>query len=184
MLILNFKFNMKYWVVACCIFLLNNHSALAQIDINNLNIGDLLGKVIKVEKGFEPKFYIGNIKIPKIKKVAEILGVKDIPEVNSLFKTYKTGRTVYKIAAYAGSAIAVYGVIKSLDKAALKQDYQAAIISGISSVASGVIVKLLTKGASYKAVDIFNNTVKNKIKDIFHIGAATQTIGVGVYVRL
>ena len=88
------------------------------------------------------------------------------------------------ISAYTGSAIAVYGVIKSLDKAALKQDYQAAIISGISSVASGVIVKLLTKGASYKAVDIFNNTVKNKIKDIFHIGAASQTIGVGVYVRL
>lgn len=156
----------------------------AQIDFNNLNIGDIIGKVIRVDKGFEPKFYLGNVKIPQVKKVAEILGVKDISEVNSLFKTYRTGRTIYKVASYAGIAITAYGVIKSLDKAAVKKDYQAAIASGISSLASGVIVKLLTKGASYKAVDIFNKAATKKLKDIFHIGAASQTVGVGVYVCL
>ncbi len=175
---------MKYCAIFFAIAFLNARSSFAQIDLNNLNISDLLGQVIKVDKGFEPKFYIGNIQIPKVKKVAEILGVKDIPEVNSLFKTYRTGRTIYKIASYAGSAVAVYGVIKSLDKAALKQDYQAAIISGLTSIGSGVIVKLLTKAASYKAVDIFNHTVRNKIKDIFHIGAASQSLGIGLYVSL
>lgn len=156
----------------------------AQIDLNNLDINDIIGKVIRVDKGFEPKFYLGKVQIPQVKKVAEILGVKNIPEVNSLFKTFRTGRTIYKVASYAGSAVALYGVIKSFDKAALKKDYQAAIASGISSIASGVIVKLLTKSASYKAVDIFNNTVKTKLKDIFHIGAASQNVGVGVFVRL
>ena len=156
----------------------------SQIDFNNLDISQILGTVIKVDKGFEPKFFIGNVKIPSVNKVAEILGVKNNPDINKLFKTYKTGRTIYKIASYTGAAISVYGVIKSLDKAALKQDYQAAIISGISSIGSGVLVKLLTKKASYKAVDIFNKTVTNKIKDIFKIGAASQTLGVGFYVRL
>lgn len=166
----------------CLTFFLNKSSA--QIDFNHIDINEILGKVIKVDKGFAPQFYIGNIKIPQVSKVAEILGVKNNKDINRLFKTYRTGRTFYKIASYAGAAISVYGVVKSFDKAALKQDYQAAIISGISSIGSGVIVKLLTKAASYKAVDIFNNTVRNKIKDIFHIGAASQNLGVGMYVRL
>lgn len=170
-------------LLSFCIFFLSKQS-LAQIDFNHIDVNEILGKVIKVDKGFAPQFYIGNIKIPQVSKVAEILGLKNNPDINRLFKTYRTGRTVYKIASYAGAAISVYGVIKSFDKAALKQDYQAAIISGISSIGSGVIVKLLTKGASYKAVDIFNNTVKNKIKDIFHIGAASQNLGVGMYVSL
>ncbi len=156
----------------------------SQIDFNNIDLNQILGSVIKVDKGFEPKFFIGNVKIPSVNKVAEILGVKNNTEINKLFKTYKTGRTIYKIASFTGAAISAYGVIRSLDKAALKQDYQAAILSGISSIGSGVIVKLLTKKASYKAVDIFNKTITNKIKDIFHIGASSQTLGVGLYVRL
>ena len=156
----------------------------SQIDFNNIDINQILGTVIKVDKGFEPKFFIGNVKRPSVNKVAEILGAKNNAEINKLFKTYKTGRTIYKIASFTGAAISVYGVVRSLDKAALKQDYQAAIISGISSIGSGVIIKLLTKKASYKAVDIFNKTVTNTIKDIFHIGASSQTIGVGLYVRL
>ncbi len=156
----------------------------SQIDFNNIDLNQILGTVIKVDKGFEPKFFIGNVKIPNVNKVAEILGVKNNPDINKLFKTYKTGRTIYKIASYSGMAISAYGVIRSLDKAAVKQDYQAAIISGISSIGSGVIIKLLTKKASYKAVNIFNKTVTNKIKDIFHIGASSKTIGVGLYVKL
>ena len=159
-------------------------TSFAQIDLNNLNVNDILGRVIKVDKGFSPQFYLGNIKIPKVDKLGEILGMKKNPEINKLFKTFKTGRTVYKVATYAGSAIALYGAIKSFDKSAAKSEYQAAFASSISSIATGVIVKLLTKNASYKAVDIFNNTVRNKIKDIFKIGAASQNMGVGVYVSL
>ena len=159
-------------------------SSAQQIDFNNLNIGDIIGKVIKVDKGFSPRFFLANVKIPNVDKVGEILGVKKNNEINKLFKTFKTGRTVYKIASYTGSAIAIYGAIRSVDNAARKQQYQTAFATAIGTVGTGVIVKLLTKGASYKAVDIFNNTVKNKIKDIFKIGAASQTMGVGVYVSL
>ena len=156
----------------------------SQIDFNNIDLNQILGTVIKVDKGFEPKFFIGNVKIPSVNKVAEILGVKNNPEINKLFKTYKTGRTIYKIASFTGAAIAAYGVIRSIDRAAVKQNYQAAIISGITSIGSGVVVKLLTKKASYKAVDIFNKTVINKIRDIFHVGASSQTLGVGLYVSI
>ena len=157
---------------------------LNRIDLNNINLNQLLGQVMKVDKGFAPQFYIGDIKIPKIDKVAEILNLKQNPEINKLFKTYKTGRTVYKIASYTASAIAIYGVIKSIDKATVKKDYQTAFASAIGTVGTGVIVKLLTKGASYKAVDIFNKVAVKSIKDIFKIGIASDTVGVGLYVSL
>lgn len=157
---------------------------LNKIDLNNININQLLGQVMKVKKGFAPQFYIGDIKIPKIEKVAEILNLKQNLEINKLFKTYKTGRTVYKIASYAGSAVAIYGVIKSLDKAAVKNDYQTAFASALGTIGTGVIVKLLTKGASYKAIDIFNKVAVKSIKDIFKIGMASNTVGVGLYVSL
>ncbi|HEX8461300.1 MAG TPA: hypothetical protein VF623_07715 [Segetibacter sp.] len=155
-----------------------------QIDFNNLNPADILTRVIKVDKGFSPQFYLGNVKIPKVDKLGEILGMKKNPEINKLYKTFKTGRTVFQIASYAGTAITIYGVAKSIDKAAAASDAKTALVSGLTAIGTGVIVKLLTKGASYKAVDIFNNTVRNKIKDIFKIGAASNTMGVGLYVRL
>jgi hypothetical protein len=158
--------------------------SFAQIDFDNLNPTDILNRVIKVDKGFSPQFYLGNLKIPKVNKLGEILGMKKDPEIDRLFRTFKTGRTVFQIASYAGTAITIYGVAKSIDKAAAASDAKTALVSGLSAIGTGVIVKLLTKGASYKAVDIFNNTVKNKIKDIFKIGAASQNIGVGLYVRL
>lgn len=157
---------------------------LNKIDLNNININQLLGQVMKVKKGYAPQFYIGDIKIPKVDKVAEILNFKRNSEINKLFKTYKTGRTVYKIASYAGSAVAIYGVIKSLDKAAVKNDYQTAFASALGTIGTGVIVKLLTKGASYKAIDIFNKVAVKSIKDIFKIGMASNTVGVGLYVCL
>lgn len=159
-------------------------SASAQIDLNKINLGDLIGKVMTVDKGFSPKFYIGNVKIPEISKVAEILGMKNNNEINKLFKTFRTGRTIFQITTYAGSAVAIYGVVRKIDNAASKKDYQTAFATAISAVGTGVLVKLLTKGASYKAVDIFNKTVTNAIKDIFKISAASQGVGVGVYVRL
>lgn len=156
----------------------------AQIDFNNLDLGDILGKSIKVDKGFTPDFYLGNAKIPSVDKLGTILGLKNNAEINRLFKTYKTGRTVYKVATYAGSAIAVYGLVKSLDDAVKKNEYQTAFATAIGTAGTGVLIKLLTKGASYKAVDIFNNTVRNRLKDIFKLGAASDNIGVGLYVKL
>ncbi len=177
------------FLILFTLFILFTNNAYSQIDLNkidlnNINLNQLLGQVMKVQKGYSPQFYIGDIKIPKIDKVAEILNLKQNPEINKLFKTYKTGRTIYKVASYAGTAIAVYGVIKSIDKAAVKNDYQTAFASAIGTIGTGVIVKLLTKGASYKAVDIFNKVAIKSIKDIFKIGMASDTVGVGLYVSL
>jgi len=159
--------------------------AFAQIDFDKaFNMGNLLGKTMKVKKGFAPKFSIGNLSVPNINKLGEVFGLKRNEEINRLFKTYKTGRTVYRIAAYAGSAIALYGSVKSLDKAALKQDYQGAVISGLSGIGIGLLSKFLTKQASYKAVDIFNGMIKRKIKDILSVKPSSNTIGMGVYVKL
>ena len=161
----------------------------AQFDINdlnlkNLNIQDIIGKVMNVQHGFSPKFALGNISIPKIQKVAEILGLKKSPDVNKLFNTFRTGRTIFHLTSYAGSAIALYGVIKAAGDSASRTNYKGALIGGLTSALTGIIVKLLTKGAAYKAVDIFNGIAARKIKDIFSIKPASNNIGVGLYVKL
>jgi len=104
--------------------------------------------------------------------------------VNRLFKTFKTGRTIYKVAAYAGGAIAVYSLARKLDNSVKSNDYNGALYSGISAIGTGLVIKFLTKGASYKAVDIFNGIAVKKIRDIFSIGPASNTAGVGLYVKL
>ncbi len=156
----------------------------AQIDLNNLNLKDIFGKVMNVQHGFAPKFSLGNITIPKIHKVAEILGLKKNSDVNRLFSTFNTGRTIYKIAANGGAVVALYGVAKQLGDSASRANYKGALIGGITSIASGLIVKLLTKGAAYKAVDIFNGMAMKKIKDIFSIKSASKGMGIGLYVKL
>jgi len=176
---------MKKFLLFVFIFSAVAKSSTAQIDLDKIfNIDQILGKVVQVKKGFAPKFFLGNQPIPKIAKVAEILGFKRSEEVNKLFNTFKTGRTIYKAAAYLGGAIAVYGTIKAVDKAAAKKDYQGALVGGLSTIGSGLIVKFLTKSASYKAVDIFNGIVRKKIKDILSIQPASSTMGVGLYVKL
>ena len=176
---------MKNWILMASLILSISGSASAQIDLDKiLDLGNLLGKTMQVQKGYVPKFSIGNVAIPNINKLGEIFGLKRNQEITKLYKTFKTGRAIYKVAAYAGSAIALYGTIRSLDKSALKQDYQGAIISGLSSIGTGLISKFLTKGASYKAVDIFNGIARKKIKDIFSIQPASSTIGMGIYVKL
>jgi hypothetical protein len=156
----------------------------AQIDLNHLELQDIIGKVMHVEKGFAPKFSLGKTPIDQISKVAEILGLKKNEEVNRLFKTFKTGRIVYKVAAYTGSAIVVYGLVRKLDNSLKSQDYNTALYSGIGAIGSGLVVKFLTKGASYKAVDIFNGIAVKTIKDIFSVAPASGTAGVGLYVKL
>ncbi|MDF3076429.1 MAG: hypothetical protein K0S09_318 [Sphingobacteriaceae bacterium] len=177
---------MKKLVFLLClssgIFLASN--ANAQIDLENLKPKDILGRVMRVENGFSPKFYLGNIEIRKIVQVAEILGMKKNSEVDRLFRTFRSGRTVFKIASYAGTAVTAYGAIKAVANSTDKQSYQSAIVSGATAIGTGVLVKLLTKGAANKAVDIFNHAAQKKIKDIFKIGAASETMGVGLYVKL
>ena len=161
-----------------------NADAKAQIDLKNIDLADIIGKVMRVDRGFAPKFSLGKQPIEKLSKVGEILGLKKNEDVNRLFSTFKTGRTIWKIASYGGGAILIYGLAKKIDKAAAESDYKTALLSGLTTVAGGLMVKFLTKGASYKAVDIFNGIAVKKIKDIFKIGAATEGVGVGVFVKL
>jgi hypothetical protein len=154
-----------------------------QVDLNNIDINDIIGKVMHVQKGFAPKFSLGNTPIQKINKVAEILGLKKDETINRLFKTFKTGRMIYKVAAYAGGAIVVYGLVRILGNAQAS-DYSTALYSGLGTIGSGLIVKFLTKGASYKAVDIFNGIARKAIKDIFSVAPASGTAGIGLYVKL
>jgi len=172
----------KHILIIAILFLGISKQSSAQIDLENIDLKDIIGRIMKVEKGFSPKFFLGNTKIPKIPKVAEILGMKRNPDVNKLFNTFRTGRTVFQIASYAGSAVALYGVIKSSGDSA--ENYKGALVGGLSSIATGVIVKLLTKQAAYKAVDIFNGIAARKIREIFSIGPASNTAGIGLYVKL
>ena len=173
----------KYFIIICISCLAIGNNAVAQIDLDDLNIKDILGKVVKVERGFSPKFSLGNIRIPKIPKVAEILGLKKNADVNRLFNTFRTGRTIFQITSYAGSAIAVYGLAKQL-KDSVTSSSKTALTSGLVSIGTGLLVKFLTKAASYKAVDIFNGIAARKIKDIFSIKPSSNTMGVGLYVKL
>lgn len=157
---------------------------LKNLDFNNLNLKDIIGKVMKVEHGFSPKFFLGNAKIPKIPQVAEILGLKKNMQAIKLFNTFRTGRTIFHLASYAGTAVALYGVIKSAGDSSSKANYKGALVGGLASALSGVIIKLITKGAAYKAVDIFNGIAARKIKDIFSIRPASNTMGIGLYVKL
>ncbi|HOZ79306.1 MAG TPA: hypothetical protein PLY34_15035 [Ferruginibacter sp.] len=173
------------------ILMMTGTSASAQIDLDKIldpkkiiNINDILGKALNVKKGFAPKFSLGKLEIPKVAKVAEIFNVKGNAQALKLFNTFKTGRTIYRAAAIAGSAIAVYGTIKSLDKAVKKQDYQGALIGGLSTIGAGLISKFLTKAAAYKAVDVFNGVVRKKIGDIIGVRPAESTLGVGLFVKL
>jgi hypothetical protein len=167
------------------VFSFINCAASAQIDLNKIfNINDLIGKALNVKKGFAPKFSLGNTPINSISKVGEIFQVKNIAQATKLFNTFKTGRTVYRVASAAGSAIALYGTIRALDKAAVTKDYQAAITAGLVTIGTGLITKFLTRAAAYKAVDVFNGAVTKKIKDIFSIQPASSTIGMGLYVKL
>lgn len=175
---------MKKLVISCFIICMAAGKASAQIDFNNLNLDKILGKVLNVKRGFAPKFSLGKVSIPKIAKVAEIIGLKKNDQAIKLFNTFKTGRTIYKIASYAGGAVAAYSAIKAIDKSAIKEDYQKPLIGALSSIATGLIVKFITKGASYKAVDVFNGVVKKKIKDIFSVAPASSTMGMGLYVKL
>ncbi len=176
------------------------NAASAQIKIGDLNVDldKILGnaKVLKVQKGFSPKFFLGDLQLNKVGilgeklKGVEVLGQvfnkKNIDQVTKLYKTYKTGLVVFKVLGAAGTAVTTYSVIRGatnsdkFDDATVKKT----LYPALASVATGVITKVLTKKASYKAVDIFNGVARKTIKDILSIKPASETLGMGLYVQL
>lgn len=175
-------------------------AASAQIKIGDMNIDidQLLGKVkvLTVKKGFSPKFSLGDIQLNKvgilgedlkgIKVLGQVFNKKNIDQVNRLYKTYKTGLVVFKVLGAAGTAVAAYSTVKGIadDQKFNDKTVKAMLYPALASMATGVITKVLTKKASYKAVDIFNGVVRKKVEDIFSIQPASSTLGVGLYVKL
>ncbi len=175
-------------------------SASAQIKIGDINVDldQLLGKVkvLKVQKGFSPKFFLGDVQLNKVGilgeklKGVEVLGQvfnkKNIDQVTKLYKTYKTGLIIFKVLGAAGTAVTTYSVIRGATNSDKFDDgtVKRMLYPALASVATGVITKVLTKKASYKAVDIFNGVVKKKVQDIFSIKPASETLGLGLYVQL
>lgn len=168
----------KMLVTLLAVWTLSSTSSHAQIDIpkldiKNLNLDALLGKVLQVKKGWAPQFFSGKSKIPKLNVVSQLLNTKKDLQITKLFNTFKTGRTVYRITNYAGTAIALYGTIKKIseNKDSVATSAKNMIISGLGSMSVGTLVKLLTKGASYKAVDLFGGVIKKKLIDIISFDA-------------
>lgn len=174
--------------------------ANAQVKLDDIlgKVNDLLGSksILKVKKGFSPKFSLGNLQLNKvgilgeklkgIKVLEKVLSSKSAAQITGLFKTYKTGLVVYKVLGGIGAAATTYTTIRGavgtekFDAKTVKQ----LIWPAVGSLLTGVVTKILTKKASYKAVDIFNGVVKKKVKDIFKIGASSQGLGLGLYVSL
>lgn len=172
----------------------------AQVKLEDIpfDLQDILGKakLMTVKKGFNPVFSLGNFQINKVGILGEklkgvgilgdIFNSKNIDQVKKLYKTYKTGLVVYKVLSAAGTVVTVYSTVRGLtaNNKFDNQTVKAMLFPALGSIATGVITKILTKKASYKAVDIFNGVVKKKIKDIFSIAPASSNVGVGVFVKL
>lgn len=172
----------------------------AQVKLDDIlgKVNDLLGNksLLKVKKGFNPKFSLGNLQLNKVGILGEklkgievlkkVLDSKKATQITGLFKTYKTGLVVYKILGGIGAAATTYTTIRGAvgEEKFNAETVKKLIWPAVGSLLTGVVTKLLTKKASYKAVDIFNGVVKKKVKDIFNIGAASQGAGIGLYVSL
>ncbi len=171
----------------------------AQVKLEDIpfNLDDILSKtkILKVKKGFSPVFSLGNFQVNKVgitgeklkgvKILGDILEKNGLGDIMKLYRTYKTGLVVYKILATGGTVLSVYSTVRGLaDNKFEWRDARHLLYPALSSVATGVITKILTKAASYKAVDIFNGVVKKKVKDILSVKPASSTIGVGLYVKL
>ena len=189
---------MKRIALLILVVLACGSTSMAQVKLEDIpfNLGDILGKskVLTVKKGFNPVFKLGNFQVNKVGilgeklKGVEILGdifdTKGVNKVMKLYKTYKTGLVVFKVLVAAGTAVTVYSTAKGAAESFDDKDVKQLLFPALTSVATGIITKILTKKASYKAVDIFNGVVTRKIKDIFSIQPASQTLGVGLYVNL
>jgi hypothetical protein len=176
------------------------HLVCAQIKLEDLpiDIDALLKrtKLLEVKKGFNPVFKIGDFQINKVGLLGEKLkGVKllgeifqkkeGVEDIMKLYKTYRTGLVAYKVLAAGGVALTTYSAVRGLaDNNFTSKDVRRLIYPALGSLATGVITKILTKAASYKAVDIFNGVARKTIKDILSVKPASETMGLGVYVKL
>jgi hypothetical protein len=186
--------------IVTLLLIFSSTGAFAQIKIGDLpiDIDALLGKVkvLKVKKGFSPKFLLGEVQLNKVglfgenlkgvKVLGDVFSRKNIAQVTKLYKTYKTGLVVFKVLAAAGTAVTTYSAIRGLTDDQKFDDgtVKKMLYPALGSIATGVLTKVLTKKASYKAVDIFNGIARKKLEDIFSIQPASSTLGLGVYVKL
>jgi hypothetical protein len=186
--------------IVTLLLIFGSTGAFAQIKIGDLpiDIDALLGKVkvLKVKKGFSPKFLLGEVQLNKVglfgenlkgvKVLGDVFSRKNIAQVTKLYKTYKTGLVVFKVLAAAGTAVTTYSAIRGLTDDQKFDDgtVKKMLYPALGSIATGVLTKVLTKKASYKAVDIFNGIARKKLEDIFSIQPASSTLGLGVYVKL
>lgn len=182
------------------LFLLFGAAVKAQVKIGDIpiDIDELFGKVkvLKVKKGFSPKFLLGQVQLNKVgllgenlkgvELLGEVFSKKNIDQVTKLYKTYKTGLIVFKVLAAAGTAVTVYSTVRGItaDENFNEGTVKSLLYPALGSIATGVITKIITKKASYKAVDVFNGIARKKIQDIFSIQPASSNLGVGLYVKL
>jgi hypothetical protein len=185
------------------------NAAKAQIfDLKDLNLDGIIGKVLNVKKGWAPKFSLGSLNIDKIAKVSKIINLKNIQKATQLFNTFKTGRTIYKIGSYVGLATSTYSVVKNAiesgksitetnpaliqaakdAKSAAISKAQKFLVGGGLGILTGVVIKLVTKKAAYKATEAFNGMVKKKLSDILSFDAAQPspytTAGLALKIKL
>jgi len=191
---------MKKIIAAILILGMFGGKAQAQIKIDDVLSkvdGLLKGKqLLSVKKGFSPIFSLGSLQLNKvgvlgeklkgIKVLGNIFDSKGVQDITKLYNTYKTGLVVFKILAAAGTVAATYSTVRGIAAQNKFNDktVKALLLPGVTSLLTGVVTKILTKKASYKAVDIFNGVVRKKVKDIFSIAPASSNAGIGVYVKL
>ena len=174
------------------IFITISCAASAQLkipDFKNFDLRNIIGKTLKVKRGFAPKFSLGNLNLAKITQVAKVINLKNIGEANRLFNTFKTGRALYRGAALTSTVLSTYSVIKNTiqtNKAANTVELQEArrqgiasaqklLVSGGATIGIGLLIKFITKRAAYKATDAFNGMVRKKLTDILSIDSPTQS---------
>lgn len=196
------KYLTRMFMAVCLLTCITTNAVHAQIKIGDIpiDIDKLLGRsnLLSVKKGFNPKFTLGDFQINKTGlfgenlKGVQLLGdifsksKRNIDQVTKLYKTYKTGLVVFKALAVAGTAVTAYSTVRGLTDEQKFNDgtVKQLLYPALGSIATGIITKILTKKASYKAVDIFNGIARKKIQDIFSIQPASSNIGVGLYVKL
>src|SRR4051812_15031616 len=100
----------------------------AQVKLEDIpfNLDDILSKskVLKVKKGFNPVFSLGNFQVNKVgitgeklkgvKILGQILEKNGLGDIMKLYRTYKTGLVVYKILATGGTLLSAYSTIRGL----------------------------------------------------------------------
>jgi hypothetical protein len=187
--------------ITSLLFLLSfDYSSFAQVKLEDIpfDLNEILdkSKVLKVKKGFSPVFSLANYqingvgilgeKLKGIEILGDIFNTKHVDDIKKLYKTYKTGLVVFKVMAVAGTAVATYSTVRGLtaDGKFSSQTVRQTLYPALGTMATGVITKILTKKASYKAVDTFNGIITKKIKDILSVAPASSGAGVALYVQL